>query len=403
MRILIKNKNYMYLLYGYTFSVLVDAIIFMTCLKVVEELSNDTGSYTFLYMMHYLPAVIFSLWIGAWINSKRLEKVMSISLIVRITVLLAFVFVKGLNNLSFVYAFIFIESFISVFFLPSTDTMIPKIVHKEQRLIANGFIKLMYVLMQGIGFGISTILIKINISLVVILSICVIALLVALVFIHKINQQYKIEAQNQNVVKEMFDTLHYLRKNKLSYKIFILFAIAWLIASSIDLIVISYLTNVSKVSSENFGVVSIVVFMGMIVGSLFSSHIYERIDIKYIFSLPLLIYSITVLSMYFFHQWIYTLPFFFVGGLSLGFFEVCFTTFLQDYNDEKYYTRIFSLQNMILSSMPLPGLLFLGVFIEWAGIQLTLIMVSSLLLAVSICAYLIRYNQPFDKEIQDGI
>ncbi|MEO2222708.1 MFS transporter [Priestia megaterium] len=401
MKLLLQNKNYMYLLWGYTFSILVDSIVFMMCLKIVEVLSNNTTSYTFLYIFHYIPAVLFSLWIGAWINSKKLEKVMITSLIVRIAILLTFLFADGLNNLSMVYLFIFIESFISIFFFPSTDTLVTKIVNKEQRLMANGFIKLLYVLMQGMGFGISTILIKMNISLVFILGICLIALVIATFFISKINKHYEITLQKQNIVKEVLDTMRYLQQHKLTSKIFILFAIAWLVASSIDLIVISYLTNVSKVSSDNFGIVAIIVFVGMILGAHLSSYLYDKINVKYIFSFPLLVYSVTVLSMYFFQQWTYTLPFFLLGGFSLGFFEVCFTTFLQDYNDEQYYTRIFSFQNMILSSMPLPGMLFLGVFIEWSGIKLTIIIVSFLLFVVSIFAYLTNYKQVNDQEIKD--
>jgi hypothetical protein len=62
------------------------------------------------------------------------------------------------------------------------------------------------------------------------------------------------------------------------------------------------------------------------------------------------------------------------------------TTYLQDNNDEAYYTRIFSIQGMILSSMPLPGLLFLGGLIELLGIQYTIIVIALFLFVLSIIA-----------------
>jgi hypothetical protein len=62
------------------------------------------------------------------------------------------------------------------------------------------------------------------------------------------------------------------------------------------------------------------------------------------------------------------------------------TTYLQDNKDEAYYTRIFSIQGMILSSMPLPGLLFLGGLIELLGIQYTIIVIALFLFVLSIIA-----------------
>ncbi|MFP3726546.1 MFS transporter [Priestia filamentosa] len=393
MKSLFSNKNYVYLLMGYTGSIFVDATIFMVALKLIENLSNDTSSYTWLYIVHYLPAVLFSIFIGAWLNTKKLEKIMLNSLLIRFVVLLLFLLSGGMNHINLILLFIFIESFISIFFLPSTDTLVTKIVCKEDRLDANGLIKLIYVLMQGVGYGISTVLIKLDISLVTIFVVCLAFLLVATFLISRIKADYTPDEHTQPIMQEVVDIFSYLKTNKLTSKIFLLFGAAWFVASSIDLIVIAYLTNVSQVSSDNFGIVAIAVFIGMIAGAYLSSYIYGKIPIKYVFSFPLLVYTVTVFTMYVFDNWTYTLPFFLLGGLSLGFFEVCFTTFLQDNNEEKYYTRIFSFQNMILSSMPLPGLLFLGVFIEWTGIRITILLISILLFSLTFVSFLTKYHE----------
>lgn len=392
MKKLFANKNYTYLLLGYVTSIFADATIFMVALKLIENLSNNTSSYTWLYIVHYLPAVLFSVLIGAWLNTKKLEKVMVNSLVIRFIILLVFLLVGGINHIPLILLFIFVESFISIFFLPSTDTLVTKIVSKDQRLEANGIIKLLYVVMQGVGFGVATALIKLQVSLNLVLFMCLAALLISGFFIYQIKTTYKVGEPSQTIMQEVADIFAYLKQNRLTTKIFLLFGAAWFVASSIDLIVISYLTNVAKVSSDNFGIVSIAVFVGMIFGAYLSSYVYGKVPIKYIFSFPLLVYTITVYSMYIFNTWTYILPFFFLGGISLGFFEVCFTTFLQDNNHEKYYTRIFSFQNMILSSMPLPGLLFLGVFIEWKGIKTTILIITILLLSLTVLALLTRYQ-----------
>ena len=357
---LLQNKNYFNLLVGYILSVFVDAVVFMVAVKQIEILSNSTTSYTTLYLSNYLPAVVFSLVIGAWINSKQIVNVMRNSLLIRVVVLVLFIGFSGLSNLTILYIFIFIDSFLTVFVLPSTDTLVTKLVPYEIRPEANAIIKLMLVLMQMVGYGITTILIKSEISLYTILIVSAILLFISSLLVSQIKYKHIISIEKIRVRKDIFDLIQYLKDQKNVSKLFLLFALAWLVASSIDLIVIAYLTESAKVSSENFGIVAIVVFFGMIIGSVFSSALYEKYKnrIRFIFGLPLLIYTTTVFSMVIFENWILTLPFFLLGGISLGLYEVCFTTYLQDNNDEVYYTRIFSIQGMILNSMPLPGLLF---------------------------------------------
>jgi MFS family permease len=388
MKQLLRNKNYTLLLLGYMLSVFVDAIVFMVAVKQIEVLGNHTASYTTLYLSNYLPAVLFSLAIGAWINSKQIVPVMRNSLLIRAILLVIFIGVGGLSNLYLIYLFIFIDSFLTVFILPSTDTLVTKIVPIESRSDANAIIKLMLVLMQMIGYGITTVLIKLNITLITILIVSSILLLISFFAISKIKYQQVKTTHVQRVGSELRDLFFYLKEQKHVTKLFSLFALAWLVASSIDLIVIAYLTDSAKVSSENFGVVAIVVFLGMIIGSSFSSILYVKYksQINIIFGFPLLVYTGTVASMYVFDNWFWILPFFFLGGISLGLYEVCFTTYLQDNNDEEYYTRIFSIQGMILNSMPLPGLLFLGVLIELIGIQYTIITISLFLFVLAIVA-----------------
>lgn len=382
-----KNKNYLYLVIGYMLSVFVDAVVFMVAVKQIEILSNDTSSYTFLYIFHFLPAALFSLWIGAWINKKKIRNVLRVTVIVRIVLLIVFLLLSGLSSSPLLYAFIFVESLLAAFILPSTDTLVTKLVKEEQRAHANGFVKLAFVLMQMVGYGVTTAAIKASVSLYTILGISLGLLLLSVLAISCIKLTETIAGNQQKLQQEMRDLFTYLKGKPDMRKLFGLFALAWLIASSIDLVILAYLTGRAHVSSENFGIFAIVVFLGMIVGAAFADKIYGKYSIRYIFAFPLLVYSATVLSMYLFSNWLYTLPFFLVGGMSLGLFEVCFTTYLQDHNDERYYTRIFSIQGMILSSMPLPGLLFLGVVIDYIGIGNAILLITLFLFGLAVIAF----------------
>lgn len=404
MKQLLANRNYIKLLLGYSLSIFVDSIVFMLAIKQVEVLDNRTASYTALYWFHYLPSVLFSLWIGAWISFKKIENIMRNTLFIRILVLGMFIAGNGFDNLTLIYIYIFLESLFSIFILPSTDTLVTKIVNQEKRTEANALVKLGFVLMQILGYGVTTVLIKREFSLMVILITCVSLLIIGVIAISKINVVYRVNVNsvNTSIRSELKELRGYLWNKRIVLNVFILFALAWLVASSIDIIVISYLTQIAMVSSENFGIVAICVFVGMVLGALSATYVYEKFSLRSVFSLPLIIYTFTVMSMFLFDNWLYTLPFFLLGGISLGLFEVSFTTFLQDYNEPKYYTRIFSIQTLILSTMPLPGLLFLGTIIQLYGITSTILTISILLATLSITGTVLLRTNNHRNNHRDG-
>ncbi|WP_160724809.1 MFS transporter [Bacillus sp. USDA818B3_A] len=388
---LFRNKKYVSLLTAYMLSVLIDAIMFMELVKQVEFLSPQNYGYTGLYLFHFLPAALFSIPIGAWINSRHIVKVIRGSLIIRILVISLFLIVAGLSNMIFLYIFIFIESLMAAFILPSTDTLVTKVVKKRELTEANAWVKVSFVLMQMIGYGIATITIKLHISIYQMLLFSIIALGISALLISKVQYTVHVKTKSPQIKGDILELFQYLNRKRDMKRLFLLFASAWLVASSIDLIIIEYLTKLSHVPSENFGIIAIMVFIGMMIGAYFAPIVYQRMNVRLIFGLPLLVYTVTVFTMFLFHNWIYTLPFFLAGGVSLGIFEVCFTSYLQDNNEEKFYTRIFSLQGMVLSSMPLPGLLFLGGIIKFLGIQHTILMVSFFLSILALFALNTRF------------
>lgn len=158
MKQLLQNKSFLFLGSGYVLSVLIDAVVFMVAIKQVEMLTGSSDAYTGLYIFHYLPTMLFSLWIGAWIHSKRTIRVI-------------------------LYAFIFFESLMAAFILPSTDTLVAKIVAKHNHTEANACIKLLFVLMQMVGYGATSFLISQNVTLIIVLIVSILFLVASAVLI----------------------------------------------------------------------------------------------------------------------------------------------------------------------------------------------------------------------------
>ncbi len=382
---LLKNKNFSLLLSGYILSILVDSVVFMTLVKWLEIEGKDPKFFTIFYICSYFPAALLSLPIGAWIETRIFQNVMKYSTLIRVGLIILFLLMFHENPITIIFIYTIIESTIAIFFFPANDSLLPHIVKDNERAYANGIFKLLFVVIQTLGYMISTLLIKFNISFYVIFIISAILLSISVICVSKI-KPYISNKENKGVpfISLMKDGLSYIYKKKMVKNMFFLFACAWAIASSIDLLIINYLTNIAKTGAENFGFVATATFTGMMVGASFAPKIYYQFERKWLFLLPLFIYSMAVFSMSLFSNWLLILPFFFLGGISFGIFEVYFTTFLQDETDSSHYARVFSIYTMILNSAPLPGLLLLGVWIESTSILFTINSIALFLLCVGV-------------------
>ncbi|MGM0777916.1 MAG: MFS transporter [Bacillota bacterium] len=383
----ITHVKYRNLVISYSLSVLIDSLLFMSLLKYIELNSESSFHFTLFYVLYYLPAALFALFIGAWIEKRPLQKVMHNSIWVRILLIILILLTSWAIPYWAVFIFIFLEASIAIFYLPANDALVPRIVDKKVRAEANSLVKLLFVIMHIVGFLAAAILIKVQVPIQIIFIISIAALLFCSNRLTKVTPDITGEAEQATSIKQLtMDGLAYISKKEKVKKVFLLFGCAWLVASSIDIVIIQYLTQIAKTGSEMLGIVGIGTFTGIIMGATISPYLYQNVNLKWLFILPLFVYALTIESMSMFDHWLMIIPFFFIGGITLGIYEVIFTTYLQDHVSQNYFARVFSVYNMILNSMPLPGLLFLGTAMKQIGIYKTIHFISLFLLVIGVLA-----------------
>lgn len=381
---LLRNKDFMYLLTGRILSVLADSLVFMTLLKWLELNSETSTSFTWFYLAYFLPAAFLALPIGTWVERKNFRKVMLWSDGIRGIILLIFLLSLPQIPIIWAYIYIIIESSIALFFFPANQSLLPYIVEKKLLPQANSLLQLGYIVVRTIGFMAATFFVSISFSISTILLIAVFFLFLSLPLIKRIKPIEKKVKIEESLIKGIKAGIIYVGGHKIIRNMFMLFGIAWLVASSIDLVIISYIEKVLNQGVENFSYVATAVFLGMIIGAFLASSLYEKFEQKWFIVLPLFIYSISILSMNYFEDLKMIIPFFFIGGISLSIFEVFFTTYLQDNIKEEQYARTFSFYNMILNFMPLPGILFFGYWMQISGINSVIWVISGLLFVTGI-------------------
>lgn len=385
MKDLFSNKNFLNLLYGRVFSMLADSMMFMALLKWLENETGNPNAYTWFYFAFYLPAAFFAIPIGAWVEKKYLQKVIIMSDIIRATIMLFLII--ALPHLSYLWIFVYlvIEGTLSLFFFPANQSLLPHLVSKKSIVEGNSVLQLSYIVMKIVGFGLASFFISISFSISYILAICVTCLLLSAFFTRKIRPYIKNQQQDiQNYKKMLLGGVKYILNRRNVKNLFIIFALAWLVASSIDVVILHFINNKLHLGVEYFSYIAGAVFIGMILGAILSTYLYKRIDTKWLLISPLFIYSVTIETMNFADTIWTTIPFFLLGGFSLGIFEVLFVSYLQENTSEQQYARTFSIYNMIFNTMPVFGLLWLGYFLKEFNFSLVVHSISLVLLIVGL-------------------
>lgn len=394
--IFLKNRPFRNLFLGRVLSVLGDSIMFFSLLKWIEIQSGDTSSFMWLYVAYYLPITFLAIPVGTWIENKTLQKVMIFSDGIRVVVLLIFPLVMSFVAYQWTYLLLLVVSVLGLFFNPANQSLLPYIVTAEERVKANSLFQLGFTVAKIVGQVATAFLIKLMIPISVLLLVSAGLLFLSLLFIRKITPFIKKETIiKKSQMKMMKEGVLYIWDHPQFKKLFIFLAVAMLIVTSIDLVLLSFLTTILFVGVENLSFIGTSSLLGIIIGASLIPKWYQKVDRKWLIIPPLFALSISVGSLLFINHWLWILPLFFLQGIALGGFNVTFVTYLQDEVQRENYTRTFSLYNMISSSMALPSVLGVGLLLNKIETLNTIFMIASMMLIIGLfgCFFIPRLGK----------
>lgn len=385
MMLLRSNSAFRNLFIGRILSVFADAVLFFSLLKWIELRSGSSESFTWFYAAYYLPITLLALPIGAWIGSRTLQKVMSVSNGMRVIILTIFLCVAPFISYEWAYLLLIIESILALFFIPANQSLLPHLVNEEERPSANSLLQIGFTVVKIMGQVFTAFMIKLSWSPHSLLIGSAGLLLASLLFIHKIKPLVKnTPSRKQSQWQLMKEGVRYIITDRQLMPLFSFLAIAMFVAGSIDLVLISFLTEKLLVGVENLSFIGTASLLGMIIGASLVPRLYHKLDRKWLLIPPLFALFISIAALLVINHWLLILPFFFAQGIALGCFNITLVTYLQDYVVKENYTRTFSLYHMITSTMTLPGILLIGGLLSNLGVHTTILIVSMLLLLLGI-------------------
>lgn len=380
------NKAFRNLFLGRISSVFADAIMFFSLLKLVELQTGNSDSFTFFYIAFYIPIAFLTLPIGAWISNKTLQKVMIWSNVIQAATIILFLIFMPFIGYAWIYLFLIILSILGMFFVPANQSLLPHVVDEENRPKANSILQLGYTSVKILGQICTAMAIKFLILPDYLLGFSALLMLLSVIFIRLVKPAVK-DASNEGKGqwKLIIEGVVYITSQPVLRSLFLFLTFGMFIASSVDLLLIHFLTDYLSVGVENLSFVGASSLIGITIGALLTPRWYKKTADKKTLIIPVFfILSMSIGSLYFITNWVYILPFFFIQGIALGCFNISFITYLQEIVSSTYYTRTFSLYYMLSGSMALPGVLLIGGLLTSIGIRQTVIVMASSLIVLGI-------------------
>ncbi|GAV10728.1 MFS transporter [Paenibacillus sp. NAIST15-1] len=386
---LLRHKAFRQLFAGRVLSVFADSILFFSLLKWIEIKSSGTESFTFFYVAYYLPIVLLALPAGAWISGKTLQHVMVWSNVVRMSGMILFFLLSNMIPMPWVYALLISESIVGLFFMPASQSLLPQIVSEKERPSANSWLQMGYTVVKITGQIFTAFMLKNGSSPASLLLFSAFLLLCSLMCIMRMKPKVKQEMpERRGQWTLMKEGVLYIARHRQLGTLFVFLTIAMFIASSVDLILLSFLRDVLGSGVENLSFIGTASLSGMIVGAALVPKWYKKIERKWLIVPPFFTLCISIGSLYAIQNWLVILPLFFVQGIALGCFNITFVTYVQDIVEKDNYTRVFSMYHMISTSAALPGILLTGVLLSTWGVTTTVLVISGMLLILGIAGIL---------------
>ena len=399
--ILKNNPAFRYLFLGKISSVFADSVMFFSLLKWIEIQSNGTGAYTLFFVAYYLPITFFALPIGTWIENKTLQKVMVYSNVLRITVIAVFIILLPLISYQWAYLLLIMLSILGLFFMPANQSLLPHVVKIAERPTANSFLHVGLTAVKICGQIFTALMIKLSIQPILLLLMSATLLFLSFIFINQIKPLIKQERkEKQRPFTLMSEGIKYIIHHPQLKALFSFLALAIFFISSVDLILINFLTEGLLVGVENLSFIGTASLIGIAIGAAIAPRWYRQVERKWLIIAPQFALSISIGCLFFISNWLQILPLFFMQGIAVGCYNVTIITYLQDTVSSENYTRTFSLFNMISSSMALPGVLLIGVLLSKVGVLNTIISFSGILFIIGISGIFVfpRLGKGYSKD-----
>lgn len=363
---------------------------------------DSSFSFTWFYVAYYAPVVLLGMPI-ARVGSKVLHRVIQVTNIGRAALLLAaFLFLPQMPLL-YVFIVLVLLSMLDLFFLPASQTLLPRLVDEVHRPRANSLFQLALTGSRILAQIISGFLLSIGLSPLSLLIVCALLFGVSALTVQKIPHVPINVPIKQSIFTQMNEGFQFCWNHKRLKLLFIFIAIGMFVAHSFELILLTFLTDTLRVGVENMAWIGSASIVGLMIGSVLAPKLMLRINRKWLLLPPFFFIAVTFVALFFANTLFFLLPFFTLQGVAIGLFQVTTISLIQEWTSATFQSRVFTLYLLLTSGMILPSILLSGLLLSTLTIEATVLLIASVLIITGICGVLVIPALGKTKERKDEL
>lgn len=158
LRELLRIRDYRYLWTAQVASDFGDNLTFLSLMLLVQRLTGSTVALATLMIVVTVPALVFSVVSGVYVDRFDRRRMMIISDLLRAVLVLGFLFVRSAELLPLLYGVAFAQATIGTLFNPARSAFLPRIVGEAKLLAANSVSQTSKIIFNVLGTTVAGVL-----------------------------------------------------------------------------------------------------------------------------------------------------------------------------------------------------------------------------------------------------
>jgi MFS family permease len=318
---LLKNRNFSLLLIGNMISVTGGGLCYIALTWYVLSFHNHISSVIINSLCFWLPSTILGPFAGIWIDRLPRKLVYLFCNLVRAISFLTFTIILWHSpNIYWCYGLNALNGALFALLGPSGFALVNEIVKKEDLVLANATMNIVFEVGNIVGMGLAGILLQWLgiISLFSIVGGFVFFGAIIIFFIRIPKERQFHQNSTAHVFKDMTDAWHYLclRPELLLVYIINLFVLTQLMTSPV--VLAPFVKLILHGSAHTFSIIEVFLSIGLIVGSLFMPKLQDKIGWLKTVLLGVSITGIGLAALHFVHSIPLTMGIYAINGVWLA-------------------------------------------------------------------------------------
>ena len=381
-------------------------------------ISNSSTAVSGVILSFTIPALLFGLFAGAYVDKWNKKKVLYASNLLR--AILVFLLIFAHSNLWFIYILSFGVSFVSQFFIPAETPMIPVVVKKELLLSANAIFGMIIYGSIFAAYALSGPLLllfgRTGVFIVLSLSFLLAALFASLIKVPRSeNTQHVISLGRlkMDFVEEIKQAISFFRKARTIYHALFLLSLSQILVMVLAVIGPGYAETILKIQVEQFPVFFVTPAVigtaagAVLIGSFLHNRPKEKLTMIGLFLVGLSVLAlpygskvesrafVQTINSYLPH--IFTINILhimvvlaFFMGVANSFIFVPSNTILQEQTSPEFRGKVYGALNTMIGFLSLIPIIVVGGLADLVGVKAVITGIGMFLLALGVLNYLQR-------------